>query len=866
MSETKTFIKNLGLSGFGMGAQTAEIDVKDDKIVRIRPLHFNKSYSVEEMRPWKIEARGKVFEAADRTGLPPLALVYKKRAYSANRILYPMRRVDWDPQGERHPENRGKSKFIRISWDEATDIIAAELNRVKKAYGPYAILAQGDGHGETKIVHASHSCQMRLLRHFGGFCFQARNPDSWEGWYWGAKHVWGQDPVGQADMGNLFLDIAENTDMLLFWGCDVEATPWGWGGQISSRYCSWLTEIGVKQVYICPDVNYGNAVHADKWIPVFPNTDAALQCAIAYTWLTEGTWDKEYMATHAYGHEHVIKYILGDEDGVPKTPKWAEPICGVPARTIKALARKWARETTSIAHCNGGSYIRSTYSTEPARLEVFLLALQALGKPGRNVIKFMEWGLYGLSSQSAPPLLEFYPNPGAAYGGFDWNNPQVFDIRESFLPKTLIHTALLGDYTVEEPLKWHGVGLAGWPKEEQFNEYQYPSAKAGSPIHMIWCDNPCWTTCWNGGNSFIEALRKPQIECVVIQHPWMENDCLLADILLPINTKFEENDIGVDLQCGDYGLIYPEDRCIASRGESMSDWEAVGEVAKKLGLYELFVEGKDEQEWIRLGFESSGTQDRISYEEWRRKGYYLIPPKVDWQKEPRGFGPFYEDPDAHPLATPTGKLEFYSEFLAAVFPNDDERPPSPRFIPYGETHQESRLHPRSEQYPFLLVSNHPRWRVHANMNDVAWLREIPTCKVTGQDGYQYEPLWVHPSDAQRLGIKSGDVVRIGNDRGWVLGGAIVTERIKPGVVLQDHGASCDPIVSGESDRAGANNLIAPTATTSRNVPGEVTSGYLVAVEKVDLDALAAEYPEAFSRSFVPGIGVCIDSWMEDLRI
>jgi len=133
-----------------------------------------------------------------------------------------------------------------------------------------------------------------------------------------------------------------------------------------------------------PDLNYAAAIHADKWIPILPNTDAALHLAIAYTWMTEGTYDKDYVATHCFGFEAFEDYVLGREDGVPKTPKWAAEICGVPSRTIKALAREWAAKTTSIAHGNGGPMIRGPYSTEPARLETLNLAMQGLGKPGRT--------------------------------------------------------------------------------------------------------------------------------------------------------------------------------------------------------------------------------------------------------------------------------------------------------------------------------------------------------------------------------------------------------------------------------------------------------------------------------------------------
>jgi len=198
--------------------------------------------------------------------------------------------VDWDPEGERNPQNRGKSPYVRISWDEALDIVVSEIKRVKETYGPYAILSQSDGHAETSTVHPAHGAQRKLLELLGGYTLQCRNTDSWEGWWWGAKHVWGMENLGQQmPVTNLMSDIARNTDMLLFWGCDPETTPWGFTGQLSSLLSYWFTELGIKSIYICPDLNYGAVIHADKWIPIRPNTDAALQLAIAYVWITPMT-------------------------------------------------------------------------------------------------------------------------------------------------------------------------------------------------------------------------------------------------------------------------------------------------------------------------------------------------------------------------------------------------------------------------------------------------------------------------------------------------------------------------------------------------------------------------------------------------
>ena len=124
-TQEATFIKGMALGGHG--ALPAAIDTKGGRIVRIRLLHLDWKYDKKEFNHWKINARGKVFEPPVKVMQPPFNLAYKKRVYSPNRIKYPLKRVDWDPNGERNPQNRGKSKYKRISWDEATDLVASEI-------------------------------------------------------------------------------------------------------------------------------------------------------------------------------------------------------------------------------------------------------------------------------------------------------------------------------------------------------------------------------------------------------------------------------------------------------------------------------------------------------------------------------------------------------------------------------------------------------------------------------------------------------------------------------------------------------------------------------------------------------------------
>jgi len=885
----KTCIKGLTMiSEMGVGSNPVMVDVKDGKIVRLHPLHYDWKSSPEKLGYWELEAHGKKLRPTLKALVSPHNLGYKKRVYSPNRVKYPLKRVDWDPRGQRNTEKRGDSQYVRISWDEAVDIIVSELNRIKDKYGMSAVLCQADGHGETKIIHPAHACNALLLRELGGYTLQARNPDSWEGLYWGAKHVWGMDPVGLEAQLNIVPDIAQNCQLMLHWGSDPETTTWAFGGQLCTKVLYWFAEIGIKAIYVCPDLNYGAGVHADKWIPILPNTDAAMKLAIAHVWITEGTYDKEYVKTHTFGFDKFAEYVMGKEDGIPKTPKWAAELCGVPSRIIKALAREWASKRTSTAKTQGGG-LRGPYSSEPGRLEVLLLGMQGLGKPG--VHQMMTGPLVVVdppksSLKDLPMLMPMYayrgteiPRQAGEFHGTSrldhiakwkvpgWTPPPISLMGEKEIsrkkPVQIIAKDLLHEAILNPPVSWYGTTMWGEPVEDQFVKYTYP-APGCSEIHMIWTDTPCWITCWNDSNYFIKAIRSPKIEFVLAQQPWMENDCQFADLVLPVSTKFEEEDIGVEATGDQYDALFLERKCIEPIGESKSDYEIVCMIAERMGLLDKVTGGKTVDEWIKFAFENSGAKQFTTWDAFQKSEYFAVPsnPACKNLGQDKKWwtitGMFNEDPEKHPLKTPSGKLEYYSQNLAKYFPDDKERPPVAHWIPCGETHQESPLCERGQKYPLLIISNHGRWRVHANLDDVTWFHEVDTCKIKGPDGYYYEPLWIHPRDAEARGIKYGDIVKIYNERGVVLGGAYVTERMMPGSLSMDHGARYDAIVPGEIDRGGAINTITPRKPISKNVTGMVCSAFLVEVEKADLDDLRKTYPAAFNRPYHPGAGLTLD--------
>jgi len=230
-----------------------------------------------------------------------------------------------------------------------------------------------------------------------GYCYADHNPDSWEGWHWGAMHNWGFSwRLGIPEQYDLLEDALKNTEMIVFWSSDPEATSGIYSAFEHTNRRFWLKDLGVKMVFIDPYYNHTAGLFSDKWFSPRLGTDVAFALGIAFVWITEDLYDKDYVLNRTVGFDKWKDYVLGKTDGVPKTPEWAERESNIPAREIKALAREWASKKTMLsagALGGWGGACRSAYGTEWARLMVLLMALRGLGKPGVNI-----WG----TTQGAP--------------------------------------------------------------------------------------------------------------------------------------------------------------------------------------------------------------------------------------------------------------------------------------------------------------------------------------------------------------------------------------------------------------------------------------------------------------------------------
>lgn len=826
-----------------------KVHVTDGKITKMRPIVFDPK---EDAPSWTINARNKQFAPPRKTTLNSYVIPERTRVYSENRIKYPYRRASFNPNGERNTQNRGKDEYVRISWDEAISIVSSEIKRIREKYGPAAITGMTSSHHNWGFLHYKMGPFGRFFNLLG-YTTLFDNPDSWEGWQWGSIHSWGfhwrlghNEPFGQLE------DALKHTEQIIYWSVDPNSTSYMYGGQDVAIWKYWLKELGVQSVFIDPYCNAGAAVWSDKWLAPRPGTDAALAEAIAYVWIKEETYDKWFIENRTEGFDAFKAHILGEKDGRPKTPQWAASECDIPVHTIYALARQWAAKRTMLAvgtiHGATGA-ARAAYGTEWARLCVLLMAMQGMGKPGVNC-----WG----GASSGPPLNFDFNFPGYSANGWD---PFGLVAEKCYFPEgntvtQKCYRLLLPEAVLNPPISWTGEGFCGENIQQQFNKFTCPEpGPNGAPIKMIYRHGGSYISTMCDTNKWVRMYQSPNLEFVVMQDCHWQSETKFGDILLPASTNFEHSDISEWNSAGGYGhyemshnhrIIVYQHKCIEPLWESKPDYDIYCMLAEKLGFSEKYTEGNSYEDWERKVFEYSDLPKYTTFEAFKEKGYFVVPPKDPDKDSPVAFRWFYEGracdtPDklnpnlgtekAHLLGTPSGKIEFVSRSLTEFDANDEERPPMPRYIPSWEGHGVEL----AQRFPLQLITPHPKHSFHThNDNKTLWIDRISQHRIY-KDGYYWWPVRINPDDAAGRDIKHGDIVKVFNDRGAVLAFAYVTERIRPGTVHSYEGGSkydpLEPGVPGSIDRGGCMNLLTSGRLLSKNVPGMASNSCLVEISK-----------------------------------
>jgi len=701
--------------------------------------------------------------------------------YSPSRIRYPMVRRAWLEQGPgADPAGRGEGDFVRVSWDKAIELVANELTRTRETYGEQAVFAGSYG---WKSPGKLHNCQVllhRLLNLTGGFTASTGDYST------GAAQVilpYVSGSLEVYEQCTTYPVLAEHTELMVFWGCDPKNTSqisWQIADHGAFAGLEQLKKAGVKTISIDPVQTLTSEYFDSEWIAPRPQTDVALMLGIAHTLYDEGLHDQEFLDRYTTGFDVFKAYLVGETDGQPKNAEWASEICGIDADTIRDLARRFANHRTMLAL--GYSTQRQHHGEQSTWMLVTLACmLGQIGLPGGGYGLSYHYSSGGAPTHHGPILRGIDDASGAKVDGAAWlASSGSASIPVSRLVETLLNpgkTMHFNGTTIELPL----IKLAYWAGGNPFAHHQDRNEMLGA---------------WRNLDTFI-----------VQDFQWTAT-ARHADIVLPATTSYERNDID---QLGDYALshIVPMKQIIEPQYEARNDYDILAAIADKLGVGREFTQGRDEMDWIRGFYEAAKVEARA-------KGMEMPVFNVFWEhNEPLAFPltdaqkyfvrhqDFREDPILNALGTASGKFEIYSRTIAGY--DYDDCPPHPTWMEPIE-----RLDGPTTEYPLGIISNHPRDRLHSQLCGTS-LREV--YQVNGR-----EPCWIHPTDAAARGIEEGDIVRVYNDRGQILAGAVITDKIMPGVVRVQEGGWFDPVNPreiGSLCRYGDVNNLTPGIATSK---------------------------------------------------
>ena len=727
----------------------------------------------------------------------PIGLAMLDAYRHGPRILRPAVRRGWLERGPGSCADRGREPFVEVTWDEAARLVAGELKRVIATHGNEAMFAGSYGWSSAGRFHHAQSQLRRFMNGLGG---AVQHSDSYS---LAAGRVVMPHVVGRG-LDEILLNhtswsvLARHTRLFVSFGGvpwkNAQVMPGGPTAHLQSAGLRSLAESG------CRFVNF-SVVRSDlavpggecEWIPIRPNTDTAVMLGLATEIVLAGRHDRAFLARYTTGFERWERYLLGRDDGVVKDAEWASNIAGVPAARLRELALDMASEVDGRRTMVNASWSlqRADHGEQPFWAIVALASvIGQIGLPGGGFgVGYGPVNMIGSDGRMIPgPRLPAAPNPVRA-----------------FIPCARIADMLLHPGT----------------------EFDYDGRRLTYPdIRLIY---------WVGGNPWhhhqdlnrlLTAWRRP--ETIVVHEQAWNAQAKFADIVLPASATTEREDISYAYRDA---CLTAMRRIDAPPGEARDDYAIFAAIMRAMSREPEFTEGRDARGWLehlwsgwRADLGRSGMEAPTFADFWA-DGLWRVPQS---REDVVLLADYRADPEAHRLRTPSGRIELYSERVAS-FGYDD----CPGYAAWLEP-AEWLGAPLARRLPLHLVSDQPATRLHSQLDYSAHSR---TAKVGGR-----EPLWIHPDDARARGIEDGETVRVYNDRGACLAGAVVTDAVRAGVVKLSTGGWWDPVepgVPGSLCRHGNPNVLTRDVGASRLSQGCAAQSCLVEVVK-EANAPAAD--------------------------
>ena len=685
---------------------------------------------------------------------------------SPDRLLYPMKRVG----------KRGEGKFEQISWDEAIQTIADKLKYTIDTYGNDAIYVNY----ATGMYSATGNPSSRLLNLLGGYL--KRSYDYSTNMISAAlPFMYGEECSPSDDVYASSMTEAEaNSDLVVMFGNSPAETRMG-GANIVwdfARVREAVQGRGGKIVNIDYRMNESASGHPEEWLPIRPGTDAALASAIAHEFIANEQVDLDFLHTYCVGYDEESMpesakgqnksykdYIMGTGyDMVEKTPEWAAPITQIPAETIRALAADLAAAEAPFV-VQGWGPQRHTNGEDTCRAICMIpVLLGKIGLPGTNT-----------GQREAEPSVSLV-------GGLPSGKNPV----KACIPCYEWLNAV--DHGKE--MTATNAGVTG--VDQLSNDIKFLWNYAGN----------CITNQHGDINKVHEVLSdESKCEFILVWDTVMTDSAKYADILLPDAMRSEQLNMKTNGYTEWYTGVCVGGPAQEAPGECRTSYDVMADIADKFGVKDQFTEGKTQEQWIQEIYEAGAAEDSEmpSWDEIKAQGLYkrALPTAI-------GMKDFRDDPVANPLATPSGKIEIYSEQLAEIagtweLEEGDAINPIPMFVAgfqgYGST---------TDEYPLYCSGFHHKSRTHSSFGFIPELEAVAR-----------QQLWINPADAESRGIASGDICSVKSPAGEIRIEAKVTSRIVPGTVGIPQGAWHKADMSGDKVDEGA---CVNTLTTYRPSP------------------------------------------------
>ena len=716
---------------------------------------------------------------ADDPSPSPIIHSIGEWANPARRVLRPMVREGWLAKRENSDRRgRGRERFVPVSWEEATALVAGEIGRVAASFGNASIFAGSYGWTNSGRFHHAQSLLRRMLNLAGGYTGHVDTYSTAAGPVI-LRHALGSDVACNGRSSTLDT-IGEHTDTLVVFGAIAPRTAQIESGGIARHEVEGelrrIAARGTRIVLVSPVRDDLPRWMGAEWWPIRPNTDTALMLGLAGEIVAAGRHDRDFLDRCTSGADVFLRYLDGSADGVRKDAAWAAGITGLDAAAIAALARRLV-ETRSMVTVSW-SLQRAHHGEQPFWAALGLAAVTGqIGLPGGGVgYGYASLGGVGTAINLAlPPAMSQLRKP-----------------IDSFIPVARIADMLLHP----------GAAFSYEGKVRAYPDIRLVYWAGGNPYHHH-----------QDLNRLAEAWTRP--ETIIVQDPMFTATAQRADIVLPATTSIERNDLAGNKRTD---MILAMAKAIEPLGESRSDFDIFSAIAGELGVGEAFTEGRDEMGWIRHLYETSRKDaaarlgfEMPAFEAFWEAGHARCPVRTEHTYLAR----FRERPEEHRLNTESGRIVLGSALLAGLGYEDCRAHPA--WIEpvewLGAARDAGQLH---------LISRQPEGRLHSQLETGAASR---AAKRGGREQARF-----NPADAAALGIADGETVRMWNERGACLATATVSDAVRQGVVVLPTGAWFTPVGNTGLEVAGNPNVLTIDLGTSQFGQGCSAHTCLVRVE------------------------------------